>query len=152
MGSVSSEAEKDMEVWPHNHRLSQSDPPTNPEGRRHSIERTGPRHVAGLLGPDIHSTIWSNIRRYFKETDPDMTLAFHNDDFLGFFNSVPHVFCFAGQQMVGFPLVALFETTKKGYPPKKTDLQGHFRAGSWFWAHFFNHLRLDIAYFATFGC
>ena len=39
----------------------------------------------------IHPTprIWQNIKQYFDNTDDTVTLAFHNDDLVGFFNSVP---------------------------------------------------------------
>ena len=33
--------------------------------------------------------IWQNIKQYFDNTDDTVTLAFHNDDLVGFFNSVP---------------------------------------------------------------
>ena len=33
--------------------------------------------------------IWQNIKQYFDNTDDAVTLAFHNDDLVGFFNSVP---------------------------------------------------------------
>ena len=51
----------------------------------------------------IHPTprIWQNIKQYLDNTDDTVTLAFHNDDLVGFFNSVPQdQVCAAVEQLL----------------------------------------------------
>ena len=51
----------------------------------------------------IHPTprIWQNIKQYFDNTDDTVTLAFHNDDLVGFFNSAPQdQVCAAVEQLL----------------------------------------------------
>ena len=51
----------------------------------------------------IHPTprIWQNIKQYFDNTDDTVTLAFHNDDLVGVFNSVPQdQVCAAVEQLL----------------------------------------------------
>ena len=51
----------------------------------------------------VHPTprIWQNVKQYFDNTDDTVTLAFHNDDLVGFFNSVPQdQVCAAVEQLL----------------------------------------------------